>query len=102
MEAILWHGGEAAASRDHVLAMNASERDALVRYVEYPFNDPIFQEGGPGSCPADLSGDGVVDGIDLGLMLGDWADNGPGDISGDGVVNGEDMGMLLSAWGACN
>ena len=102
MEAILWHGGEAAASRDHVLAMNASERQALVRYVEYPFNDPIFQEGDPGSCPADLSGDGVVDGIDLGLMLGDWANNGPGDISGDGVVNGQDMGMLLSAWGACN
>jgi CxxC motif-containing protein (DUF1111 family) len=34
LEAILWHDGEAAASRDRVLKMNAPERDALVRFVE--------------------------------------------------------------------
>ena len=33
MEAILWHGGEAQASRDQVLKMSRSERDALVRFV---------------------------------------------------------------------
>lgn len=34
LEAILWHGGEAEASRQRVLKMNKAERDALVRFVE--------------------------------------------------------------------
>jgi CxxC motif-containing protein (DUF1111 family) len=34
LEAILWHGGEAQASRDRVLKMSKDERDALVKFVE--------------------------------------------------------------------
>jgi CxxC motif-containing protein (DUF1111 family) len=34
LEAILWHGGEAQASRDAVLRLRKTERDALVRFVE--------------------------------------------------------------------
>ena len=34
LEAVLWHGGEAAPSRDRVLKMNAQERAALVKFVE--------------------------------------------------------------------
>lgn len=34
LEAILWHGGEAEASKQHVLKMNRRDRDALVRFVE--------------------------------------------------------------------
>lgn len=34
LEAILWHGGEAQASRDAVLKLNAAERAALVKFVE--------------------------------------------------------------------
>lgn len=34
MEAILWHGGEADASRQHVLRMSKADRDALVKFVE--------------------------------------------------------------------
>ncbi|MGE0796872.1 MAG: di-heme oxidoredictase family protein [Lautropia sp.] len=34
LEAILWHGGEAAASRDRVKGLSASDRAALVRFVE--------------------------------------------------------------------
>ncbi|MBA2723954.1 MAG: thiol oxidoreductase, partial [Methylibium sp.] len=34
LEAILWHGGEAEASRDRVLTMSRAEREALVRFVE--------------------------------------------------------------------
>ena len=30
----------------------------------------MASEGMP--CPADLNGDGIVDGADLGLMLGGW------------------------------
>ncbi len=50
--------------------------------------------------PADLNGDGIVDGIDLGMLLGAWnATEGPADLNGDGVVNGIDLGLLLGAWG---
>ena len=34
LEAVLWHGGEAEASRDRVLKMSQPERDALVKFVE--------------------------------------------------------------------
>lgn len=51
------------------------------------------------SNPADLNGDGVVDGADLGLLLGAWGGSGLGDINGDGVVDGADLGLLLGAWG---
>jgi CxxC motif-containing protein (DUF1111 family) len=34
LEAILWHGGEAQASKESVLKMKASEREALVQFVE--------------------------------------------------------------------
>ncbi|MCW7539216.1 c-type cytochrome [Aquabacterium sp. A7-Y] len=34
LEAILWHGGEAQASRDKVLRMSREERAALVKFVE--------------------------------------------------------------------
>ena len=51
-------------------------------------------------CPADLNTDHVVNGADLGLLLGQWG--GPnGDLNGDGTTNGADLGLLLGAWGAC-
>lgn len=54
-------------------------------------------------CPADLNGDGVVDGADLGLLLGTWGSTGaaPADLDGDGTVDGADLGLLLGAWGPC-
>jgi len=49
----------------------------------------------------DINQDGVVDGADLGLLLGQW---GPcsgcsADLNSDGVVNGGDLGTLLANWG---
>ncbi|MBM4113487.1 MAG: hypothetical protein FJ253_09000 [Phycisphaerae bacterium] len=57
----------------------------------------------PFGCPADLNGDGTVDGLDLGLLLGDWGDCPPcpSDFNGDLVVDGSDLGDLLSLWGPC-
>jgi hypothetical protein len=54
-------------------------------------------------CLADLSGDGVVNGADLGLMLAAWNAVGENsaDLNFDGVVGGADLGLLLSAWGVC-
>jgi len=33
-EAILWHGGEAAASREAFRNLSKADRDALVKFVE--------------------------------------------------------------------
>lgn len=52
-------------------------------------------------CPADLTGDGSVDGQDLGLLLSSWNGDGPAALNGDGSVDGVDLGLMLSAWGAC-
>ena len=55
------------------------------------------------SIPGDLNGDGVVNGADLGLLLGDWGacppDACPADLNGDGTVDGADLGLLLGEWG---
>jgi hypothetical protein len=50
-------------------------------------------------APADLNGDGVVDGADLGLLLGAWGQAGATDLNGDGTTDGADLGLLLGAWG---
>jgi hypothetical protein len=49
--------------------------------------------------PADLNGDGVVNGADLGFMLGGWGQPGITDINQDGTTNGADLGQLLGSWG---
>ena len=49
--------------------------------------------------PADLDGNGVVNGADLATLLSNWGTSGTGDINGDGAVTGADLGILLSAWG---
>jgi hypothetical protein len=68
-----------------------------------PFNVEIIVPAPP-ACPADLNNDGVVNGADLGLMLGSWG-NCPApckaDLNSDGIVNGADLGLLLGAWGPC-
>ncbi|MFG0273859.1 MAG: hypothetical protein ACF8QF_02255 [Phycisphaerales bacterium] len=51
-------------------------------------------------CTADLNADGAVDGVDLGLLLGNWGLPN-GDLNGDGATDGADLGLLLAAWGPC-
>jgi len=57
----------------------------------------------PVPCPADLSGNGTVDGADLAAMLGVWGAcaSCAADLNGDGAVNGADLAMLLGSWGPC-
>jgi hypothetical protein len=52
-----------------------------------------------GGNPADLNGDGVVNGADLGSLLSQWGQPGTGDLNGDGIVGGADIGILLANWG---
>jgi hypothetical protein len=56
----------------------------------------------------DLNFDGMVNGADLGVLLGAWgrisstsASQQSPDLNGDGVVNGADLGILLGSWGEC-
>lgn len=60
---------------------------------------PEFLFHGGEALPADFNGDGVVDGADLGSLLGAWGGSGvPQDLNGDGIVDGADLGALLGAW----
>ncbi len=53
-------------------------------------------------CPADITGDGVVDVLDLLAVLSAWgAGGGDEDITGDGLVDVLDLLEVLSAWGPC-
>ena len=51
-------------------------------------------------CPADLSGDQVVNGSDLAVVLSSWGTT-TGDVTGDGITDASDLASVLSAWGAC-
>jgi hypothetical protein len=51
-------------------------------------------------CLGDFNGDGRVDAVDLGTVLGFWGEPG-GDLNGDGFTNALDLGIVLGAWGFC-
>lgn len=48
--------------------------------------------------PGDLNDDDIVDGADLGILLGQWGGDGTADFNDDGVVDGGDLGALLGYW----
>lgn len=53
------------------------------------------------TIPEDLNGDGFVDSLDLGILLGNWGTNTTpdmGELDGTPPVDGLDLGILLSAW----
>ncbi len=57
-------------------------------------------------CPADITRNGLVDGVDLAIILATWGTNGNqggvnSDVNGDGIVNGTDLATVLGAWGIC-
>lgn len=67
----------------------------------------LFHPGGVGEgpCPPDLTGDFVINGADLGMLLGEWGQAGQpiaADLNCDGVVDGADVGLMLGEWGPCS
>jgi len=51
---------------------------------------------------ADFTGNGIVDGEDLVILLSSWGtNNADADINNDGVVAGEDINLVLASWGTC-
>ena len=63
----------------------------------------VFNNGCDGTtpCPGDIDGNGMVDGADLTILLGNWGGSGDGDLDGSGTVDGADLTILLGGWGAC-
>ena len=63
---------------------------------------PAFGQVAVCSCTGDITGDGVVDGADLGRLLGAWGTGfAEADLDNSGIVDGADLGILLGAWGNC-
>ncbi|MFO0874535.1 MAG: hypothetical protein U0575_11270 [Phycisphaerales bacterium] len=68
------------------------------------FDTVLHIAADPTGPSADLGGDGIVGGGDLGAMLGQWGPcmppGGacPADLDGDGTVGPKDLGILLASW----
>ena len=48
--------------------------------------------------PADLDGDGIIDGLDLSILLGSWSKPGVTDLDRNGITDGGDLNILLGSW----
>ncbi|MFO0874884.1 MAG: LamG-like jellyroll fold domain-containing protein [Phycisphaerales bacterium] len=60
---------------------------------------PAFITAVPCVVFGDLNGDGLVNGADLGILLGAWGTSNPvADLNCDGAVGGGDLGLVLGAW----
>lgn len=60
----------------------------------------VYTEPGTPPIPADLNGDGHVDGADLSIVLAAYGTSTSGaDPSGDGFVDGIDLAIVLAAYG---
>ena len=66
-----------------------------------PDNDGDGLPDSCAACAADLSGDGLVNGFDLSLVLAGWGNPGPADLNRDGTTDGIDLTAMLAAWGPC-
>ena len=57
-------------------------------------------------CDADIDQTGVVDGVDLAALLGNWGTSGGAypraDTNQDGIVDGVDLATVLNGWGMCS
>ncbi len=82
---------------------NTLGQDAYDLWVQWGRSAPVAMDSvttaiAPFCRTGDLNCDGVVDGLDLGLLLSAWG-TPAGDVTGDGTTNGADLGALLGSWG---
>lgn len=94
-----------SVSLSTVSQLSDCDEDGVADACEIQGGAPDTNSNGiPDTCenlrPADLDGDGGVNGADLALLLGNWgAASGLGDINGDGARDGADLALLLGDWG---
>lgn len=83
---------------ESTLRVSVSDQTALVR--DEAARDAFMTEAFEWtvmSTPADLSGDGVVDGTDLAVLIASWG-TPVADLNNDGTTNGSDLAILLASW----
>ena len=77
----------------------------IEQVIEFPAIDQTLEiTESNNSCIEDLTSDGVVDVLDLLLLIAEWGECGKcsADFNGDGVVKVQDLLILIGAWGACD
>ncbi len=96
---------EATISLDGLVAVGSEVRVRFIAQdlgpgsiVEAAIDDLQLIEVGCGGNPADLNGDGLVNGADLTTLLSQWGSAGSADFDGDGIVAGADLALLLAGW----
>ena len=85
--------------------------DASDNCIDIP-NGPLLPDAGDNSqldsngdgygnaCDADLTNDGIINGLDVGPFISEFGTAGPdADFNGDGIVNGLDVGLFVSMFG---
>jgi hypothetical protein len=74
--------------------------DMMFANYEFEFGTVAVLNGGINvKFSADITGDGIVNAADIGMLLAQWGTAGSGDLDGNGSVGGADLGVMLSAWG---
>jgi len=63
----------------------------------------LVPSAGIAPCLADINGDGLVNPVDLSVVLSNWGDPFPAaDLDSNGVVGPPDLSILLATWGDCS
>ncbi|MFZ4750734.1 MAG: M12 family metallo-peptidase [Phycisphaerales bacterium] len=101
---LTWNDTVECSSKSYIIEWSADcNADGIVDYGQILLGQLADTDGNgvPDSCerPADIDGDGSVNGGDLALLLGNWGGTGTGDIDRDGTVTGGDLALLLGDWG---
>jgi hypothetical protein len=56
-------------------------------------------------CPGDINQSGVVNAVDISMILSSWGTNGGKfprtDTNQDGIVDAQDLAVVLGGWGNC-
>jgi hypothetical protein len=95
----IWRGVLPARPAGTVVSYSVRAVDAAGNVGDGPVL--TYTEPGDSGNPADLNGDGAVDGVDLTILLAAYGSSRAGpDINGDGIVDGFDLAALLAAYGA--
>lgn len=84
---------------NYVVASNGL--NGLISAADYPTTGEgrIVKFVPSPAFPADVNGDGTVNGLDVAIVLGNWGlTNRAGDADGNGIVAGEDLTIVLGNW----
>lgn len=69
----------------------------------YTFSPGYWNDhaAGVALCPADITGDGLINVADLMIVIANWGAVGAGDTNNNGTVDVSDLLLVISNWGSC-